>query len=411
MDSICANIVKLNWNGLNCFLNFHFQTNMDTRSKSQNLARVGSHSVTIRSDAGGSQFHAPESVPDIDVIVSDDEFQDSFVEQPVDQPAEVVEPGVSKGKSVKAKSSKSDVRSRKESLLLELKELEEREELLKLEARVKAAKSRVASLSCDSDTFRQDNTSQAKHQSHSDINLQSLQQSNHQAVAESNISKVLNNIWSSDSEGEPLIELDKGKRHKVSKCKSGIDAKPSDRIKEPLLWPHCLLQYEYVAKEVKFHDLSLPLLIAGELEIIGSGLIPDSEVSARIKFLKMLVYYAHDKVSFFALRDWYAAFLRAIELGRATWGDDPLVYGEPILRKARMVSYNRSGQAPAVSPLEGETYFCLDYQFSKCSLSTPHHAHVKGADRSVFHICAKCWRKERVRRFHPDTSPACPHNA
>ena len=43
------------------------------------------------------------------------------------------------------------------------------------------------------------------------------------------------------------------------------------------------------------------------------------------------------------IRDWYAAYLRAVEYDRAKWGDDPLIYGDPILRKARWSSFDPKG--------------------------------------------------------------------
>ena len=50
------------------------------------------------------------------------------------------------------------------------------------------------------------------------------------------------------------------------------------------------------------------------------------------------MYYNHDRIPVSALHDWYAAILKAMELGRAKWGNDPLVYGEQILQKARNIA-------------------------------------------------------------------------
>ena len=55
------------------------------------------------------------------------------------------------------------------------------------------------------------------------------------------------------------------------------------------------------------------------------------KISARLHFIELLVYYNHDRIPVSTVRDWYAAVLKAIELGRAKWGNDPLVYGQPIL--------------------------------------------------------------------------------
>ena len=41
------------------------------------------------------------------------------------------------------------------------------------------------------------------------------------------------------------------KKHK----KSGMNAKSSDKVKDPQQWPHAYLQYEFVNKHVKFDEL------------------------------------------------------------------------------------------------------------------------------------------------------------
>ena len=61
-----------------------------------------------------------------------------------------------------------------------------------------------------------------------------------------------------------------------------------------------------------------------------------------------------------ALKDW-PVFVRANKLCKAQWGDNPLVYGEPILCKAKL-SYNKA----AVNPPTGRVLYCLDYQYDKC---------------------------------------------
>ena len=81
------------------------------------------------------------------------------------------------------------------------------------------------------------------------------------------------------------------------------------------------------------------------------------------------MYYRVDgSINWSSLREWYAAFLRAVELGKAQWGDDPLVFGEPILRKARFgVKVSNKSQISQGN----KTLFCLDYQYNRCSLAAP----------------------------------------
>ena len=54
----------------------------------------------------------------------------------------------------------------------------------------------------------------------------------------------------------------KKKEHKFKKHKkSGINAKSSDKVKDPQRWPHAYLQYVFVNKQVKFDFLSFLRMI------------------------------------------------------------------------------------------------------------------------------------------------------
>ena len=84
-----------------------------------------------------------------------------------------------------------------------------------------------------------------------------------------------------------------------------------------------LLQYEFVPDNVKFKDLDLKMIVAGELEILMTKVLK-SEYKSRMRFLKKVVYFA-------SLYDWKhllqycAAWLRRIEMGMNSWHDDPSV--------------------------------------------------------------------------------------
>ena len=45
--------------------------------------------------------------------------------------------------------------------------------------------------------------------------------------------------------------------------------KATDKIKKPQIWPHSLLQFEFVAEQVSFKNLDFKLFVAGEMEILG----------------------------------------------------------------------------------------------------------------------------------------------
>ncbi|CAG2215234.1 unnamed protein product [Mytilus edulis] len=95
-------------------------------------------------------------------------------------------------------------------------------------------------------------------------------------------------------------------------------------VKNQLVWPHSALQYEYeyVSESTSFKSLDIKLFTTGELDIITSHGISETEKSGRLNLLKKITYYRN----FYALKGllaFYAAWLRKIESGQRSWKDDP----------------------------------------------------------------------------------------
>ena len=79
----------------------------------------------------------------------------------------------------------------------------------------------------------------------------------------------------------------KKKKHKSKKHKKlGINAKSSDKVKDPQQWPHAYLQYEFVNKQVKFDELDFKLFLAGEISIIAADDLSETERKGRLELLK-----------------------------------------------------------------------------------------------------------------------------
>lgn len=70
-----------------------------------------------------------------------------------------------------------------------------------------------------------------------------------------------------------------------------MSKKASDKVKHPQIWPHSVLQLEFVSEHVSFKNLDLKMFMAGEVEIFTSK-ISKSEFKGRLRFLKKIVYYA-----------------------------------------------------------------------------------------------------------------------
>ena len=69
----------------------------------------------------------------------------------------------------------------------------------------------------------------------------------------------------------------------------------------------------------RFQELDLPLLVAGELEIIS--MLNIAQLSSRLELLKSVVYI-EGNLGWMAAKSLYTAVLRKIELNGLEWGDD-----------------------------------------------------------------------------------------
>ena len=208
-------------------------------------------------------------------------------------------------------------------------------------------------------------------------------------------------------------------RSKHVKLKSGIDAKQTDHVLNPQLWPHSLLQDEFVSRELKFFDLNFIKFVEGELEIISLPEISESERNGRLAFLKLLSYHANATNDNKQILQWYAAWLRRIELNQRSWDDDPREIEFRFIRSIYQKNYTYSlnkkqnfssntmyRQSQSVNP---DVWFCNWYQKNKCTLGDNHEVKFKGVVKTVQHICATCWLKDKLKSKHPECSIECPY--
>lgn len=196
----------------------------------------------------------------------------------------------------------------------------------------------------------------------------------------------------------------KSKKKKKKSKKSGMAKRASDKVKNPQIWPHSKLQYEFVSENISFKKLDFNMFIAGELEILTSK-ISKTEYKGRIRLLKKIVYYSK-------LYDWkcllkfYAAWLRRIETGLNSWGDDSSQIETAMLSGHATVKRSDKGYLPKSE----QVWWCSDFNRDKCTFgSSTHQKSVKGHLRQVKHICGTCWRNDKKQLQHPETSAACPY--
>ena len=205
---------------------------------------------------------------------------------------------------------------------------------------------------------------------------------------------------SDDSDSSP-----KRKSHKKKKKskKSGMSKKASDRVKHPQTWPHSVLQFEFVSQNIQFKDISFKMFVAGELEILTSK-ISRTEFKGRIKLLKKIAYLAN-MYDWKRLLQFYAAWVRRVEMGLNSWRDDSSIIENAMLtNKSFGLKQGREGAKSE------QILWCPDFNNNKCSVqSGSHHRNLQGQSRLVHHICRTCWQNDRKQLQHPQNSSACPH--
>jgi hypothetical protein len=262
------------------------------------------------------------------------------------------------------------------------------------------------------------------------INVQDLRQDEElRRQVRDRLSKL--GIGSSDSSTEDEISHQGAAavrtKNKRQSNKSGIQSSIVENCVNPQLWAHSCIQYPYASTMTQFNDIDLPLFIAGELEIISSSHISNDERIGRTNLLKLLAYKC-SKCDWQVVRNAYASWVQQVEIGNKSWKDDPSavislviedhilsrhlsesVSEPPVLFKSTRDIRDAKNKFGTGSTGRNDTWFCTGFNRNKCKKDSPHNALINGKNRSVSHICATCWRTDKVKQVHPECSSACPH--
>ena len=196
-------------------------------------------------------------------------------------------------------------------------------------------------------------------------------------------------------------------KSKTKTLKSGLYKKSADTVKFPQIWPHSALQYEFVSESVSFMSLDIRNFVAGEVEIVLSNRVSAVEKMGRLRLLKKMMYYANI-YEWRALLKFYAARVRRIEIGLSTWSDDsteiemPMLARFPLRTKSQL---KKEGQRDS-----DQLWWCPDYNKQSCSSSAlVYQKHIKGQLRTVRHFCSACFKGDKAKLEHPQSSSACPY--
>jgi hypothetical protein len=211
----------------------------------------------------------------------------------------------------------------------------------------------------------------------------------------------------SDSTNSSVSSLDDSHRHKLrsGKNKSGRVAKTHDSVVTPLNWPHTFLRYGHSGKDTAFENLDMPLLVAGELEIIKCSSTNKVEKAGRAELLQSLMY--NSKVYTWAnCLEYFGAILSFIEKG-GTWANTVafanIQQNTLINKKLSRSSPSGSGTPnPTAGVKSPQTWFCRLFQSNECSLPEGHEQEFRGKTHKAFHICSFCYQTRRLKFKHSE---------
>ena len=202
---------------------------------------------------------------------------------------------------------------------------------------------------------------------------------------------------------------------------SGIkDSMSNNAVVNKQKYPHAQLQSECMwgnrsGENVQYKDLSFGLFVAGELEIITNPNTDLREATRRQEMLKVTAYRSQ-YIEWSKLLHLHAAILQKIESGRASWNSNFDFIEKMVLENPGNVDWTRKVGA---QPKNGErggsknpsqqqgVLWCYDYNKSSCNKASPHSAELNGKQVTVKHICATCYKQDRVERSHQETSADC----
>lgn len=175
-----------------------------------------------------------------------------------------------------------------------------------------------------------------------------------------------------------------------------------------------MLNFEFTSKELEFKDMTFPLLIAGEMEILARVDISKEERETRIKMIKTLAYHA-SYLEVDVLLDIYAMFIGSIEKGQLEWGSKRALERLEQSMILRTLSKQKSSKQEARALKKEKNFprviYCLDYNKNRCSENDSHEGKFNGQTVVKHHVCSRCLHMDNVKRAHPEGDSDCPNKA
>ena len=206
-------------------------------------------------------------------------------------------------------------------------------------------------------------------------------------------------LFNKQEQGELWGDIDDEGRGRASR--SGILDKATSNIQHKEIWLQKNLLEDWADEEVSFNQLLFEHYVAGEARTIELCTEP-AQIFGRLKLIRRIAYAKLRGYEWHLIRKMYAAILTSIEARENTW--------ESNFDRFENILYRRLHKNP--KDKEVKKWYCRDYNRPEgCSRQSPHKAPVGAAGiiKTVLHICAACWMKDKAEKKHPEGHETCPH--
>ena len=196
------------------------------------------------------------------------------------------------------------------------------------------------------------------------------------------------------------------------KIKSGILDRATSNIVHKEVWPQKNLLEDWADEEIDFKHLQFEQLIAGEVRTIEICTEP-AQILGRLRLLRRMAYAKLRGYEWPLIRKMYAAIVRSIEAKEYSWEDNFDRFETILYRRLPTVNRNNKGERYD-RDIPQKKWFCRDWNKQEgCTKQAPHKAWFgtgsNAISRTVLHMCAVCYLKDKAQRDHPEYSDSCHH--
>ena len=260
----------------------------------------------------------------------------------------------------------------------------------------------------DDNEYSRDHQRGGRHQDYRETNWQ---MDSRQYQEPPTAQRAPNPKFNNHSRGKHTAEYSDSSSEDERNVRYGISACPNSRVREQLTYPHFSLEQisGFIGQNITFHQLSYDQFMAGELSTMISAQSLDEKLGRMELLQRISLWRLRSNVTWTQVRNTYAHIMRRIENRETSWGVDWDQSERHIYDKVGGAS--PMNKTDKVKKTQSDfVFFCKLFQkIEGCTKESPHNTKVGNSFRQVHHICAICWRRDRQRKEHSESSPECPY--